>query len=406
MEIARTIRRILYFQLAVGLVALVVAYSPDSALIPSDRTLQLPGVDTAMTIRSFMIFGPISLLLINLYLQFFLQSYAYHVVPNRHEFLFTMPGYFANIVSDVLLYWFTPVTLVAICWRMLPRPEVALLAMAALLYFLLLWALHVNRQARYRKYNIYVRNFVSVAGIAATGILALQPEFILAMRKLELTNADLRGRNLDGVNLFGAVMNGVRLENAHLKNAVLSKASLIGSTLSETRLISAQLTEAKITDSCLKNTKFSEIDEPCTGSSPKGCAKLTSVDFSDSDIRGIHFNHHDLSDSKFVSAFIMVTEFSHAVLKNAKLQNAFLWSVNLVGADIERADFRGVKGLDCDILKKAKNWEAAFRDDLLACGGEIPTAKGPVIQPSLWLDLDEASQAREIQNALAGSICR
>ena len=43
-----------------------------------------------------------------------------------------------------------------------------------------------------------------------------------------------------------------------------------------------------------------------------------------------------------------------------------------LGADLSAADLRGARFLHCPQLEAARNWQAAYRDEDLACGAAIP----------------------------------
>jgi hypothetical protein len=47
----------------------------------------------------------------------------------------------------------------------------------------------------------------------------------------------------------------------------------------------------------------------------------------------------------------------------------------LDGADLSGAFLCGAQFLNCAQLVHARNWQSAFRDDVLACGEAIPDTK-------------------------------
>jgi uncharacterized protein YjbI with pentapeptide repeats len=69
-------------------------------------------------------------------------------------------------------------------------------------------------------------------------------------------------------------------------------------------------------------------------------------------------------------------------LKRAILERTNLGWANLQGTDLTEAVFDGANltgvelrsatGLDCERLKRAQNWEKAYRDQALSCGSAIP----------------------------------
>ena len=65
-------------------------------------------------------------------------------------------------------------------------------------------------------------------------------------------------------------------------------------------------------------------------------------------------------------------------LPRADLREADLEGTNLKGANLDGTDLRGARNLECDQLKFAANWQGAFRNEQLACGGLVPFGE-PVV---------------------------
>ena len=69
-------------------------------------------------------------------------------------------------------------------------------------------------------------------------------------------------------------------------------------------------------------------------------------------------------------------------LRGADLVTAHLKATNLQGARMGClrtgsgvrvcTDIRGATALTCEQLRRAKNWESAYRDDKMGCGGKMP----------------------------------
>ncbi len=100
----------------------------------------------------------------------------------------------------------------------------------------------------------------------------------------------------------------------------------------------------------------------------------------EADFRGVDMGEVIASNASFVEA-----HFDDAILENSILGRHVLFDrtgkpkcwpgADLTGATFDRADLKGawlvgVKGLKCDVLRKAKNWSEAVRDE--ECGAPIP----------------------------------
>ena len=102
-------------------------------------------------------------------------------------------------------------------------------------------------------------------------------------------------------------------------------------------------------------------------------ANLANHDLKGTDLKGSDLTLAILSGSKLSSAYL-----DNAILKNANLENSdltktsFLYAdfteTNLKDANLKGSDLRNAKGLSCEQLKKAVNWEDTYRDDVLLCG--------------------------------------
>jgi Pentapeptide repeats (8 copies) len=81
----------------------------------------------------------------------------------------------------------------------------------------------------------------------------------------------------------------------------------------------------------------------------------------------------DLTRATFSYAIIG----SHVLYERAGAAHCYagasLEGANLTQTDLLRSYLKGVRGLTCNQLTKAKNWEQTVRDNDLACGAEIPS---------------------------------
>ena len=87
----------------------------------------------------------------------------------------------------------------------------------------------------------------------------------------------------------------------------------------------------------------------------------------------INLRTADLKKTKLKNVELNESDLRGADLRWADLEEANLEEANLEGADLKEANLRGIRGIQCSDLKQARNWEQAFRSEVLACGAEIPS---------------------------------
>ena len=89
-------------------------------------------------------------------------------------------------------------------------------------------------------------------------------------------------------------------------------------------------------------------------------------------LRGLDLSGFDLSQADLRDADLRGTNLTGANLSGAHLEGANLFKAVLDGADLAGAFFYRVQFLNCAQLVVARNWQSAFRDEMLACGAPIP----------------------------------
>ena len=95
-------------------------------------------------------------------------------------------------------------------------------------------------------------------------------------------------------------------------------------------------------------------------------------DLSRAGLRGLDLSGFNLSHADLQGADLRGTNFSQANLSGANLEGANLFKAVLDGADLTGAFLQEAQFLNCAQLTLTRNWQSAFRDDALACGGSIP----------------------------------
>jgi hypothetical protein len=95
-------------------------------------------------------------------------------------------------------------------------------------------------------------------------------------------------------------------------------------------------------------------------------------DLSRAGLRGLDLTGFDLSQADLRQADLRGTNLSQANLSGAHLDGANFFKAVLDGADLTGTFLTGAQFLNCAQLIVARDWQSAFRDETLGCGGSIP----------------------------------
>lgn len=152
---------------------------------------------------------------------------------------------------------------------------------------------------------------------------------------VELSEANLRGMDLEEINLSGAVLRMANLSGANLSGANLSQAQLDVSRLSATNLQRANLRQAilNVANLVRANLNSSDLREATLIR-----AEIIRADLSNSDLSGANLSGADLRETT-----LRRVNFSDCILNEANLGGSCLAEANLAsaslnGANLSRAD--------------------------------------------------------------------
>jgi uncharacterized protein YjbI with pentapeptide repeats len=95
-------------------------------------------------------------------------------------------------------------------------------------------------------------------------------------------------------------------------------------------------------------------------------------DLSRAGLRGLDLSGFDLSRADLRGAHLRGTKLCEADLFGAHLEGANFFKAVLDGADLTGTFLTEAQFLDCAQLIVARNWQSAFRDEMLGCGASIP----------------------------------
>lgn len=205
-----------------------------------------------------------------------------------------------------------------------------------------------------------------------------------------LTGANLTGAKLTNADLSGASGENVQFFGVDASDADLSEAVLKGH-FNSASFVAANLSGGVFTDSTFDTSDL-------TGSN------LTGTDFRDSNLGQVNFSGASLEGANLKRCDLESASFKYANLSKANMRDVSLSNADLLGAILTEADIRGARGLTCDRLMEAKDWETTYRDEDLACGAAIPekeTTGSVVHEPVIWIDAPA-----DIDDLIGGELSR
>jgi len=95
-------------------------------------------------------------------------------------------------------------------------------------------------------------------------------------------------------------------------------------------------------------------------------------DLSRAGLRGLDLSGFDLSRADLRGTDLRGTKVCDADLSGAHLEGANFFKAVLDGADLAGAFLHGTQFLSCAQLVVSRNWQSAFRDEMLGCGASLP----------------------------------
>ena len=317
-DVCTTIRRSMFGIIGYSAFCLVALGQPDAELL-REAAVQLPIVNTKVSIAGFMIIGPLVLVGLSAYLHIFIgrwvkMKWGKSMDSLSPPYIFNLPDKSAAVISAFLFYWLPPIVLAAFVFKGQPYNDFEYQILQVSLIVTMLFVLLAIRRcpdAR-RKFQNPVLWLVLLVLFVSINIDSLDgPE-----RRLNLIRA----------NLIHVSLRDVNLSRARLITADLTDADLTGANLTRARLFDANLTRANLTRANLSFANLSNIG----------------------------------------------TNLAGANLSDANLTDANLTGANLSLANLNGTDLRGAIGLNCEKLATATNWQYAFRDPEFSCGKPIP----------------------------------
>lgn len=369
-----SVNRTMLSLLAFALFCLMTSLgASDSSLLKTEPTIKVPLTDLSVSFIGFLVVAPLLLIVTLGYLHIFYGYWLEHErdrqtrnrdLPNENlspveslPTLFYFDHPLPRLLTTLIFYWLTPLTLMVITWKAaaLPIWGPVLGCVTGLVTFVLVF-LGIRRcpPARRRWWN--PPRWAMLALIVALEIfVASKPEtlrrpfdlFRANLNKAWLAEADLRFAELSHADLQGANLQFARLQGTKLFRANLQGADLFRADLEKADVSSANMREAKLPLARLLEAEL-------------GAAELEGSDLSKANLQGAGLLWAKLKGSKLQGANLRAVRLQGADLREADLDGAELGEANLQGADLRGANLSTSYGLTAAQISDATNWSLAF----------------------------------------------
>ena len=342
-EIAKTVRRILYFLVLSCAYLVVIITVPDTDLVTAKSEIKVQPWGVSVKLATLMTFAPAYLIGILVYIHLFLgrleEIRCAEKIRLPEIYLFSMTSAAPTLASCFIFYVMVPTTLAWFIWKVpfLPESQVLfLMTLATAWISALLWLHRERRQDNVRPSAVLCLVWLAVlAGITANFAWTMMSSgyaAVFKLRALDLRNANLseeilNGRDLSGMDFTNADLSGASLKDAKLENAILDGADLSNADLTKTQLQDAELKGADL-----------------------GRATLDYVDFTGAKLQNANLNRVIGQESNFTRADLTGAKLAEAKLHRAQFREAILNDIDAAGTDFS-----------CSVFNRAKLIRANFR---------------------------------------------
>lgn len=182
-----------------------------------------------------------------------------------------------------------------------------------------------------RKANLFK---VNLSGSSLVGANLREANLSRAnLGEVDLSKADLREADLSGANLSQANLSQANLNRANLRNADLSKATILKADFREARLSKANLSEVDFRKS---NLREADISEAVLFKANLRKANLSKANLIEATLGGANLYRANIREAQLREAKLF-----RAVLRKANLSEVDLRKSDLTGADLSDARLTG-----------------------------------------------------------------
>ena len=158
--------------------------------------------------------------------------------------------------------------------------------------------------------------------------------------RLDLSLANLSGKNLNEANVSDVDLSGANLSCAGLRRANLSDANLIGANLSGTIFALANLSGADLSGADLSGANLigANLSDANLSRADLSGAGLRLANLSDADLSGANLSRANLNEASLIDADLRL-----ATVDSANVSWANLSGANFIGADLSGANLSGAR---------------------------------------------------------------
>jgi hypothetical protein len=371
-ELSKSLRTSMMSLIVFSLFCLLTIGAPDSQLIV-ENNIRIPFANVSVSFKAFVITAPLLLIAITLYLHLFLG----HLLRVRDlettrklPYLFNLDGPLARIASNALFYLLPPVVLFVFLWKTLPFGFVLqfLLMMLAFPATVGLSLLYLKRSRATMRSSDYWTLWLLVFLISVIGCHELA---LLAADGVNSLERHWREQNLAVFHEY--------TDRSFLNRSLFMARGLVWDA-SVPRIFVLDLEDRwiwrplRLENQVLDGKDFEQQDLSFASMER---ASLLNVNFMNANLRGAKLGGAKLRGANLRGVYLGLADLSGADLSGADLRKADLRWANLDKANVARADLRECRWLQCAILRKAKNWPQAYRDQRLTCGSSVPEHPTP-----------------------------
>jgi hypothetical protein len=342
-QLSAAINRLMTALLIYSIFCINIIFQPDVPLaFKTGIDVKIPVINVAVSLKAFLLVGPLGLILIATYLHLLLSRLdriTGLTENDKQPFLFNFQDRLSRFLRFLIFYAAPPIVMVGFTWKSAVYEWWVLMYFATILVAIRMFLLcrksnhqslsagqQTGNKAKPQSIKGRIRSWF--VRVIIFGIFALPGSAILSFGLDDITC----GLNLMGAKFTGAEFRMTDLIKANLKHADLSKADLRGAKLSKARLEWAYLYEAN----------------------------LREADLQEADLTHAYLSKADLTYANLSKAVLRFAYFKDANLRDADLSEATLLGARFMGVDLRDAN------LTVDqICRKAATFYGAKLDPVL-----------------------------------------
>lgn len=349
---------------------LTILSTSHAQIVTGHRSLMLPEVSLPVSTLLFFRYGPIALLILDLFYQGSLRrawasaTQLPLVLPDGRELSHALPSLFvsaaffgkpndnpgfvglaSNTLGAMTAWGITPLAMLFFWWVYLPRREfgwsaVHSMMFAAACFLSLSSASYLIRQSRHYNDRAIRRILAStrmapIVSLFAGVLLVCVTKFLLGFLSINFEGAavsELPG-DWKGTDEQVPLVKGVEFENRDLSGLIANRAVFVGSMFRECEAFAAQLASAD-----LRGCSFHKVNLEQANVS---AAKLQNAKVKLSNFRGADFSKSVCASCELIDCNMSDLESTGAVFSGATTVNLNLENANLTRCKFENANLLG-----------------------------------------------------------------